>query len=115
MSGRTSSPLRKNQSPNLLSKVLTMHLKYRFKFQQYGRQYMAIADYPGDAKEMKLLWVNETGKEIMQYLETDRRPDDLIAAMREKYAGDDEEIRRSVEAFVAELDGAGFLSDRTDS
>lgn len=87
-----------------------MKLKYKFRFQQYDNKYMAIAEYNTDEENLRLIWVNDTGKKIMEFLQEETSFEELLARLRLKYQESDD-LEYSVSNFINELKTSGFLDN----
>lgn len=86
-----------------------MKLKYKYSFQKYDERYLAIVDFLENETERRMLWVNECGKTIMEFLQDDITNDDLIKSVKERYSGDDAAIEKAVGDFVKQLSEADLI------
>jgi PqqD family protein of HPr-rel-A system len=66
-----------------------------------------------DPRQRSVHLLNETAARIWELLEAAHSVDDLVEALADEYEGaSPEELRREVEAFVADLSGKGLLTAR---
>lgn len=86
-----------------------MKLKYTYSFQEYDDRYLAIVDFLENDRERRMLWVNECGKSIMEFLQNEITEDELNRLMIEKYSGDITTIKASVSSFVKQLSAANLI------
>ena len=88
-----------------------MKLKYAYSFQKYDDRYLAVVDFTETETERRMIWVNETGKAIMELLQTDMTKEELTRALTERYAGDAELMGKAAEQFTGQLSAAGLLEN----
>ena len=88
-----------------------MKLKYEYSFQKYDNRYLAIVDFTETETERRMIWVNESGKLMLEQLNEEITREALIKAVKAHYAGDDAVIEAAVDSFIAQLSEAGLLYD----
>ena len=88
-----------------------MKLKYSYSFQAYDDRYLAIVDFTKTETERRMIWVNECGKIILEHLNEEITKEELIKAVKARYAGDDSVIETAVETFVNQLSEVGLLDN----
>lgn len=71
---------------------------------------MAVPDCDFKKQDMKFLWVNESGKYIMQLLQNDMSLEDLVDSVEEHYSGNRSDIETAVKSFTDQLREIRFLS-----
>lgn len=86
-----------------------MKLKHEYYFQEYDEKYLAVADYGDNDDKKQLLWVNGTGKAIMELLHDDVSESEIVTALTEKYSAEPDKIETAVRSFVRKLSEAGLL------
>lgn len=86
-----------------------MKLKFEYSFQKYDDRYLAIVDFLAHEEERRMLWVNECGKTIMEFLHKDISREELLGALRDKYDGDAAAMETAVDAFLKQLSDAELL------
>lgn len=66
-----------------------------------------------DPRSREVHLLNETAARIWELLETSSSVDELVEALSDEYEGaPPEELRREVEAFLADLSARGLLASR---
>ena len=88
-----------------------MKLKYSYSFQAYDNRYLAIVDIAETEIERRMIWVNECGKIILEHLNEEITKEELVKAVKARYAGDDSVIETAVDSFINQLTEAGLLDD----
>ena len=88
-----------------------MKLKYSYSFQEYDGRYLAIVDITETETERRMIWVNECGKIILEHLNEEITKEELIEAVKVRYAGDDSVIETAVDSFINQLSEACLLDD----
>ena len=83
-------------------------LKPNFILQQVGDKAIAVAV---DAKDFSgLIRLNKSGEFVFRLLQSEAVSlDDIVAAMKEKYEGDESLMRSNAESIIAELEEKGLL------
>lgn len=71
---------------------------------------MAVPDCDFKKQDMRFLWVNESGKFIIELLQNDMSLEDLINSVEGHYNGDRDYIEKTVKSFTNQLRDNGFLS-----
>jgi len=64
-----------------------------------------------ETQKERVFTLNETGAEIARLLQEGKSTAEIVAAMSGSYEGDEAQIAREVEEFIAELRREGLIED----
>lgn len=88
-----------------------MRLKYNFSINKVVNKYTAVA-IGDDAKSFhSIVFLNNVGKEIFEYLKQDITMEMLVNGVCKSYEGDLKVIRNEITLFVNKLRNMDFLID----
>ena len=87
-----------------------MKLNYQFEITDVAGDLIAVPVGDGAEKLHGVLTLNETAADLLRLLASDTDEDALVSAMREKYEGDEKEIRAFIHGYLDELRGMGLLA-----
>ena len=88
-----------------------MKLKYDFVINEVAGQFVAVAVGDGLAEFNGFIKLNDVGADIFNELKNDVTVDDVVNALKAKYSDTpDEEIKETVEEFVAKLKESDVLA-----
>ena len=86
-----------------------MKLKDGFVLRKVGGDNIVVPT--GDTLDLNMMvTLNETGRFLWEKLEKGAEAEELVAALLEEYAVEEETARSHVAAFVEKLNGNGFLA-----
>ncbi|MCM1333864.1 MAG: PqqD family protein [Bacteroides sp.] len=86
-----------------------MKIKKGFLLRSVGEQNIVFAAGKAAKEFNGIIRLNETGRFLWEKLKTDTTKEALVEALTREYEVGDEDAARDVNAFVAELSGAGLL------
>lgn len=87
-----------------------MRLKYQMAVQEIAGTYMGLAT-GSDARCYKnVLKLNETGKFILEMLRQETTEDAIVAALMDRYEGDEALIRSSVANIIERFASEGLIA-----
>lgn len=88
-----------------------MKLKFNFAIQQVT-DFWAAVPVGADAKRYNgVMSLNETARDMMEFLREDITEEDLVQKMLQTYEVDEDTLRPQVHDFVKQLLDAGVLSE----
>lgn len=86
-----------------------MKIKKGFLLRTVGDQNIVFAAGKAAKDFNGIIRLNETGRFLWELLQSDRDKESLAEALTREYEVGDEDARRDVSAFLAELSSAGLL------
>lgn len=86
-----------------------MKIKKGFLLRTVGEQNIVFAAGKAAKEFNGIIRLNETGRFLWELLQSESTEEDLTEALTREYEVGDEDARRDVSAFLAELSGAGLL------
>jgi len=90
------------------TKATTFQREDALPFQRLDEETIVV-----DPRSREVHLLNETAARIWELLETSSSVDELVEALSDEYEGaPPEELRREVEAFLADLSARGLLASR---
>lgn len=88
-----------------------MKLKCRFDSINMGEEIISVPVGNGAEEISKVVKLNEAGHEIMNLLEKDTTPDEIVDVLVSKYENDTESLYRYVNDVIKTLSNAGLIDE----
>lgn len=88
-----------------------MKLKYKIQINDIGDQSIGVAIGDDARYFSNLLFLNETGKTILELLQNDTSRPDIIKAILHIFEGDKELIEKEVNSFIDQLIDLNLIDD----